>query len=71
MLTRLFNLGFFDEATDIYINWDGARDNANYTCLYTLCHFLVAAEEMGWPLRTITVLRLQVSDPAPNPSPRQ
>ena len=42
---RLFNLGYFDQARKVYINWDGSHDNINYTCLYALVHFLLCAEK--------------------------
>ena len=60
ILVRLFNLRMFDKARNIYINWDGSRDNVNYTCLYSLIHFLVCAERSGWPLRSFILLRLPV-----------
>ena len=44
----------------MYINWDGASDNVNYTCLYALVHFLLCAEKEGWPLKKFVVLRLPV-----------
>ena len=53
-------MGYFDEAKKIYVNWDGAHDNVNYTCVYTLIHFLVCAESAGWPLREFVILRLPV-----------
>ena len=59
-LHRLFALGYFNQAEKIYINWDGAHDNVNYTCLYGLVHFLLCAEEEGWPLKKIVVLRMPV-----------
>ena len=60
IMTRIFNLGYLDEAKECYINWDGSHDNVNYTCIYTLMHFLLCAEREGWPLRKFVVLRLQV-----------
>lgn len=60
ILVRAFNLGYFDEAKEVYVNWDGSHDNVNYTCLYSLIHFLLCAEAEGWPLRKFTILRLQV-----------
>lgn len=53
-------MGYLDEAERVYINWDGSHDNVNYTCLYTLMHFLLCAEDKGWPLRTFIILRLPV-----------
>ena len=60
ILVRCFNLGYFDEAEQVYINWDGSHDNVNYTCVYSLIHILLCAEAEGWPLRKVTILRLQV-----------
>ena len=57
---RIFNLGYLDEAEKVYINWDGAGDNVNYTVVYALIHFLLCAEAQGWPLRTFVILRLPV-----------
>ena len=67
ILTRMFNMRLFDRAVDVYINWDGSRDNVNYTCYYALVHFLIRAERAGWPLRTITLMRLQVRCIHPHP----
>jgi hypothetical protein len=60
ILLRLFQLGVMDKARHAYINWDGASDNVNYTCIKTLIHLLISAEKKGWPLRKFTILRLQV-----------
>lgn len=57
---RLFNLGYFNKAEKIYVNWDGASDNVNYTCLYALIHFLLCAEKEGWPLKQFVILRMPV-----------
>ena len=57
---RLFNLGYFDQAQKVYVNWDGSHDNIAYTALYSLVHFLLCAEKAGWPLRKFVVLRLPV-----------
>ena len=60
IIARAFNLGYFDEAKEVYINWDGSHDNVNYTCVYSLIHFLLCAESAGWALRKFTIIRLQV-----------
>ena len=57
VLMDLFNKRRFDRAEELYINWDGASDNINYTCIYSLTYLLVCAEKEGWPLHLIDLLR--------------
>ena len=56
----MFNLGYFNKCTDLYINCDGASDNIAYTVLYTIVHLLTCARSKGWPLRRIHLLRFKV-----------
>ena len=43
----LLNKRMFDEAENLFINWDGSSDNVNYTTIYGLAHLLVCAEREG------------------------
>ena len=52
--------GHFKQATHMYINLDGASDNICYHVYYGLAFFLRCAHLAGWPLHTITLLRLKV-----------
>ena len=56
----LFDQGYFKEATDVYINLDGASDNICYHVLYGMAHLLKCAAEAGWLLQRIHVLRFKV-----------
>ena len=47
ILTRLFMLGYFNAAVDVYINFDGASDNVCYTVVYAVAHLLVCASRAG------------------------
>ena len=60
IICNMFNQRIFDKAVDIYINWDGSKDQVNYTVLFGLAHLLVSAEAKGWPLSSFVLLRLQV-----------
>ena len=60
IIADLFNKRMFDEAEELYINWDGSADNVNYTCVFAFVHLLLCAEQEGWPLRSIVVLRFLV-----------
>ena len=52
--------GRFKQATNMYINLDGASDNICYHVYYGLAFFLRCAHMAGWPLHTITLLRFKV-----------
>ena len=56
ILLRMFELGVFDRAVEIILNWDGASDNVNKTVMKVLCWFLISAEACGWPLRKVRTL---------------
>ena len=60
ILVRLVCLGYMDNATDVYINFDGAGDNVCYTVIYSLVHLLLCASKCGWPLRRFHLLRFKV-----------
>lgn len=48
-------------ATDVYINFDGASDNICYHVFYGLAFLLKCASQSGWPLRRIHILRFKVA----------
>ena len=60
ILADLFKRGYFDKATDIVINFDGASDNICYKVLFGLALLLHVAKKNGWPLRRIHILRFKV-----------
>ena len=60
IICDMFNQRIFDNAITIYINWDGSKDQVNYTVLFGLAHLLVSAETKGWPLKSFVLMRLQV-----------
>jgi len=60
ILMEMFKTGLFDNATDLYINVDGAGDNICYTLVYSLIHFLLCAKASNWKLQRIHLLRMKV-----------
>ena len=60
IICMMFNERVFDQAVNVFINWDGSKDQVNYTVLFGLAHLLLCAELEGWSLRSFTLLRLKV-----------
>jgi len=60
IIAHMFGREDVRNATDVYINVDGASDNICYHLLYGLAHLLRCANESGWPLRRIHFLRFKV-----------
>lgn len=60
IVAHMFNREDVQQATDVYINVDGASDNICYHFIYGLAHLLRCAVRAGWPLRTIHFLRFKV-----------
>ena len=60
IVAHMFNREDVRQATDVYINVDGASDNICYHFIYGLAHLLRCAVRAGWPLRTIHFLRFKV-----------
>ena len=60
ILLKMLSTGALNQCEHLVINWDGASDNVNKTAIKVLCWLLISAEKMGWPLRTVTLLRLCV-----------
>ena len=48
------------QATDLYINVDGASDNICYHVMYGLAVLLRWCKEAGWPLTRMHILRFKV-----------
>ena len=63
IVAHLFNRTDVQQATNIYINVDGASDNICYHFIYGLAHLLRCAVRSGWPLTTIHLLRFKVHSP--------
>ena len=59
IVALMFNREDVRQATDVYINVDGASDNICYHFIYGLAHLLRCAVRAGWPLRTIHFLRFK------------
>ena len=60
IISRLVSLGLLDDAEEMYIQWDGSSDNVAYTNIFFLVWLLVSAEQSGWPLRRVYLLRFVV-----------
>ena len=60
IISRIFSLGLADNATQMYIQWDGSSDNVAYTNIWFFVWLLVSAEREGWPLRHVYLLRFVV-----------
>ena len=59
IVTHLFTLPEVQQATDLYLNVDGASDNICYHVLYGLAYLLKQANKAGWPLQRIHILRFK------------
>ena len=59
IVTHLFSLPEVQQATDLYLNVDGASDNICYHVLYALAYLLRRASKAGWPLQRIHLLRFK------------
>ena len=60
IIAELFKTDRVKQATDVYINFDGASDNICYHVFYGLAFLLYSARKAGWPLRRIHILRFKV-----------
>ena len=60
IITELFKAQRIRNATDVYINFDGASDNICYHVFYGLAFLLYSARKAGWPLKQIHILRFKV-----------
>ena len=60
IIAHMFNRDDVRQATDVYINVDGASDNICYHFVYGLAHLLRCAVGAAWPLRCIHILRFKV-----------
>ena len=60
IIEHLFTLPEVQNATDLYLNVDGASDNICYHFVYGLAHLLRSAAKAGWPLQRIHFLRFKV-----------
>ena len=60
IVLHLFTLPEVQQATDLYLNLDGASDNVCYHLLYGLAYFLRRSSKAGWRLRRIHFLRFKV-----------
>ena len=60
IIEHLFQLSEVQNATDLYLNVDGASDNICYHFLYGLAHLLRSSAKAGWPLQRIHMLRFKV-----------
>ena len=59
IIAMLFSKDYFREATDVYLNFDGASDNVCYTVVYGIAMLLHWANKAGWPLKRIYILRFK------------
>lgn len=60
IIAELFKTVDVQQATDLYINVDGASDNINYHVMYGLAVLLRWAKQAGWALQRIHLLRFKV-----------
>ena len=60
IIAHLFTLPEVQQATDLYLNVDGASDNICYHVVYGCAHLLKSANEAAWPLQRIHLLRFKV-----------
>ena len=60
IITEMFKRDDVRQATDLYINVDGASDNICYHVLYGLAFLLRRARQERWPLQRIHLLRFKV-----------
>lgn len=68
IIAHMFNRDDVRQATDVYINVDGASDNICYHFVYGLAHLLRCAVGAAWPLRCIHILRFKVCTCLPAPT---
>ena len=60
IIAELFKTDRVKQATDVYINFDGASDNICYHVFYGLAWLLYSARKAGRPLKRIHILRFKV-----------
>lgn len=60
IITELFKTVEVQQATDLYINFDGASDNICYHVMYGLAVLLRWCKQAGCPLTRVHVLRFKV-----------
>ena len=60
IVAHLFGREDVRNATDVYINVDGASDNICYHFVYGMAFLLRCSNLSGWPLRRIHLLRFKV-----------
>ena len=60
IIADIFKTKRVQQATDLYINFDGASDNICYHVFYGLAFLLHCAHKAGWPLQCIHILRFKV-----------
>ena len=60
IIAEIFKLKRVRQATDLYINFDGATDNICYKVFYGIAWLLRCAKKAGWPLQRIHILRFKV-----------
>jgi len=61
IMIEIFKNPRVQQATDLYVNFDGASDNICYHVFNSLAYLLFSARQAGWPLRRIHILRFKVT----------
>ena len=62
IIEHMFQREDVQQATDLYINVDGASDNICYHVLYGLAFLLRSANKAGWPMCRIHLLQFKLNN---------